>query len=65
MVQAPTKEMTYADAIAWWEKKTDQQKFQTVGIEVIDKWVRGVIADEFLKVPDTISEISVIKSLSK
>jgi hypothetical protein len=59
------KTLTYEQALAWWETKTDDQKFRAVGIEVIDKWVRQVIEDEFLEKPAPISAISVIKSLSK
>lgn len=40
-------EMTYEQAIAWWENKTTEQKFAVVGIEVIDKWVRDIIKNEF------------------
>lgn len=41
------KEMTYEQAIAWWNRKTDAQKVQVVGMEVIDKWVRDIIEKEF------------------
>ncbi len=57
------KTLTYEQALTWWETKTDDQKFRAVGIEVIDKWVRQVIEDEFLEKPTPISAISVIKSL--
>lgn len=57
-----TKEITYEQAIAWWNNKTDEQKFRTVGVEVIDKWVRDTIAEEFLAIP---APISVTKLLSK
>jgi hypothetical protein len=50
------KEMTYEQVLAWWEKKSDEEKFRTVGVEVIDKWVRDIIKSEFE---------SVIKPLSK
>lgn len=59
------KTLTYEQALAWWEAKTDEQKFRAVGIEVVDNWVRKVIEDEFLEVPAPVSAISVIKSLSK
>jgi hypothetical protein len=57
------KQLTYEQVLAWWETKTDDQKFRAVGVEVIDKWVRQVIEDEFLEKPAPISAISVIKSL--
>jgi len=57
------KTLTYEQAIAWWESKTDEQKLRTVGIEVIDKWVRQIIEDEFLEVPPPVSAFSVIKPL--
>jgi hypothetical protein len=56
------KKLTRREIIAWWEAKTTEEKFQTVGIEIIDKWVRAVIEDEFLEVPPP---VSVIKLLSK
>jgi hypothetical protein len=59
------KKLTHQEILAWWESKTDEQKFRTVGIEVVDKWVRQVIEDEFLEVPAPVSAISVIKLLSK
>lgn len=59
------KTLTYEQALAWWEAKTDEQKFHAVGIEVVDNWVRKVIEDEFLEVPAPVSAISVIKLLSK
>jgi hypothetical protein len=59
------KKLTHQEILAWWEAKTTEQKFQTVGIEIIDKWVRGIIEDEFLEVPAPVSAISVIKLLSK
>lgn len=64
-MDTPTKELTYEQAIAWWESKTDEQKFKAVGIDIIDNWVRGIIEDEFLEKPAPVSSISVIKSLSK
>jgi hypothetical protein len=59
------KKLTHQEILAWWESKTPEQKFQTVGVEIIDKWVRGIIEEEFLEVPAPVSAISVIKLLSK
>ena len=39
--------MTYEQAIAWWDNKTPEQKLAVVGVEVIDKWVRDIIKNEF------------------
>lgn len=64
MIEAPEK-VSYEQALAWWNSKTDEQKFRTVGIEVIDKWVREVLEQEFMDFPAPVSAISVIKSLSK
>jgi hypothetical protein len=49
MITLEKTETTYEQAIAWWDKKTDEQKFRAVGIEVIDKWVRDIISSEFEK----------------
>ena len=59
------KKLTHEEILTWWESKTTEQKFQTVGVEIIDKWVRGIIEEEFLEVPAPVSAISVIKLLSK
>ena len=59
------KKLTHQEILAWWESKTTEQKFQTVGIEIVDKWVRGIIEEEFLEVPAPVSAFSVIKPLSK
>lgn len=47
MLTLEKKDMTYEQAIAWWDSKTPEQKFAVVGVEVIDKWVRDIIKNEF------------------
>lgn len=50
-------ELTHEQVVAWWDKKTDAEKFRAVGVEIIDKWVKDIIDAEF-KASD-----SVIKPL--
>lgn len=57
----------YLQMMAWWNSKTDEQKFAYVGIDTINKWVEGVIREETLnaEVPAPIPANSVTKLLSK
>ena len=42
-------EMLYINAMAWWHRKTPEQKFAFLGIEALDKWVEGIVRKQYLE----------------